>query len=407
MKRSSLTLYTRRAVWVLLSLILGSSLASAAPTIDPADDSKHLAPPDSAVLFWTPEQQVSGYRNYGTLFASRRISAGGKPLSLPRAIQELGSVTVEFEGGGMSVDDYFTKQSVAGLVVLKDGVIVYERYGLGNDENSVWTSFSVAKSVVSLLVGVAMRDGYIESLDEKVTDYLPRLKGSPYEDSSIKNIMQMASGVRWNEDYADRNSDINSDWSGRRSATEKPAPLATYDYLSKLPRVAKPGEKFNYNTAETNLVGNVLRAAIGNNLATYLSEEIWIPFGMESDANWLLVEAGGGEFGGCCISATLRDYARIGLFAMNNGRLADGQEVLPKGWMKKSTEPSKGYAGYGYLWWLGEDGVYEATGVFGQGIYIDPKRNVVIALHSARPDASKPEDWALQGALFEALAGAL
>ena len=128
---------------------------------------------------------------------------------------------------------------------------------------------------------------------------------------------------------------------------------------------------------------------------------------MESDANWMLSEVGGGEFGGCCINATLRDYGRLGLFALNDGRLANGTRVLPEGWMAESTAPSKAYDGYGYLWWLGEGGVYRASGIFGQAIFINPEENVVIAQHSARAVASNKVDWALQGAFFAALTKAV
>jgi CubicO group peptidase (beta-lactamase class C family) len=282
--------------------------------------------------------------------------------------------------------------------VIKNGTIVYERYGLGNSEDSLWISFSVAKSVVSMLVGAAIEDGYIASVEEKVTDYLPRLKGSSYEQATIRNILQMASGVQWNEDYADPESDVNSAAWGT---------LPLYEYLRHKPVDTEPGTKFNYNTAETNLVGTLLRSAIGNNLSTYLSGKIWRPFGMEADANWMLSEPGGGEMGGCCISATLRDYGRIGLFALEDGRLADGTQVLPVDWMHESTSPSEAYAGYGYLWWLQEDGRYEASGIFGQGISIDPGEGVVIAIHSARAVASKDEDWGLQSALYAALTEAL
>ncbi len=298
----------------------------------------------------------------------------------------------------MSTGEYFTKQRVAGLLVIKDGRIVYERYGLGNDETTRWVSFSVAKSVVSMLFGAAVKDGYIKSVDESVTDYLPRLKGSSYDQSTIRNLLQMASGVVWNEDYADPESDV---------ATATYQTLNLYEYLRHKPRNAKPGERFNYNTAETNLAGTLLRSAIGNNLSTYLTDKIWKPFGMEADAYWQLTESGGGEFGGCCINATLRDYGRLGLFALANGRLADGTEVLPASWMAESIAPSKGYNGYGYFWWLTAAGAYQAMGIFGQGIYIDPARNVVIALHSARTSASKDSDWELQNALFSALADAV
>jgi CubicO group peptidase (beta-lactamase class C family) len=316
---------------------------------------------------------------------------------LPRNETDLGDVEFLFDGAQWTINEYVATQKIAGLIVVKDGEIIYERYELGNSEESRWVSYSVAKSVTSMLVGAAIKDGYIESVDEMITDYVPRLKNTPYDQSSIRNVLQMSSGVQWNEDYADPESDINvTPW----------ATLDVYEYLSGKPRGSEPGEVFSYNTAETNLVGNVVRSAVGNNLSTYLSEKIWKPFGMEHDAYWALTEDGGGEFGGCCINATLRDYARIGLFAMNNGLLPDGTEVLPTGWMAESTAPSKGYEGYGYLWWLRSEGAYAASGIFGQRIHIDPKNNVVIALHSARDDANNPDDWRLLHAAFAALVDA-
>jgi CubicO group peptidase (beta-lactamase class C family) len=378
-------------------LVAATLSAQQAPFIDPADDARHFGDPEFT-LFWTPPQQVAGYRNMDKLVPVREIRAGHRPQPLPEKPADLDAVSIPHEGADLTVADYLERQSVAGLLVIKDGAIVYERYRLGNDRGTRWISYSVAKSVVSMLVGAAIRDGYIASVDEKVSDYLPRLKGSAYDQATLRDILQMASGVAWDETYDDPDSDVNQvNWNT----------LALYDYLNDKPRNGAPGTTFNYNTAETNLVGNVLRAAIGNNLSTYLEEKIWRPFGMESDAYWNLTEAGGGEFGGCCINATLRDYGRLGLFALNNGRLADGTPVLPKHWMAESTTPSKGAPYYGYLWWLREGGAYQAMGIFGQGIYIDPARNLVIALHSVRPDADKDEDWDLQAALFEAIAGAL
>ena len=376
-----------------LSCAVGSLYAQA-PYIDPANDTNNLGSPNK-ILFWTPEQQVSGYRNINKIFPTRTIVADGAVLELPEARVDLDQVKIQTKNRSMTLDEYFVQQSVAGLLVLKDGKIAYERYGLGNTRESRWISFSVTKSVVSMLVGAAIRDGYIESVDEMVSDYLPRLKGSPYDESTIRNILQMASGVAWNENYADPASDVNSaSWQT----------VALYDYLGRKPRDSAPGKAFNYNTAETNLVGTLLRSAIGNNLSTYLEEKIWRPFGMEADAVWTLTEPGGGEFGGCCINATLRDYGRLGLFALNEGRLPDGTAVLPDGWMTESTTPSAAYPGYGYLWWLGNAGSYQASGIFGQGICMHPEQNVVIALQSARAVASEDEDWALQDALCDAVA---
>ncbi|MGI9515471.1 MAG: serine hydrolase domain-containing protein [Pirellulaceae bacterium] len=374
-----------------------SAVYADAPYIDPADDEQYFGAPNN-ILFWTPEEQVSGYRNSEKTTWTRRIESGDSFRTLPYAEVDLDNVKFHADRTSMTVDEYFRKQNVAGLLVIKDGDILYERYGLGNTADSKWISFSVAKSVVSMLIGAAIQDGYIKSVDEKVTDYLPRLRGSSYDQSSIMNVLQMASGVQWNEDYADPESDVaRATW----GTTE------LYDYLRNKPRDERPGDVFNYNTAETNLAGTLLRSAVGNNLSTYLSEKIWKPFGMEFDASWNLTEAGGGEFGGCCINATLRDYGRIGLFALADGRLADGTEVLPSGWMQESTAPSKGYKGYGYFWWLTADDIFSATGIFGQGIYINRKENVVIALHSARGVASKDLDWELQDALYAALTAAV
>ena len=385
----------------LLLLLSGfANLYAKAPTLDPADDAKHFGPPEK-ILMWTPEQQVAGYRNMDKLRPTRKIAAGGAVLKLPEKRVDLGDVEITADGQTLTVDEYFIQQNVAGLLVIKDGNIIYERYGLGNTEHSLWVAFSVAKSVTSMLIGAAIQDGYIKSLDEKVTDYLPRLKHSAYDQSNIRNLLQMSSGVEWNEDYADPESDIGI------IARESPDTLELYEYLRHKPSDAAPGEIFNYNTAETNLAGTLLRAAIGNNLATYLSEKIWAPYGMESDASWMLSEAGGGEYGGCCINATLRDYGRLGLFALNDGQLADGTRVLPPGWMEESTTPSKGYAGYGYFWWLGEGSDYRAVGIYGQAIFIDPAENVIIAQHSARAVASNKQDWALQDAFFATLTQAV
>lgn len=384
-------------MFCLLMLSAAGLLYAKAPTLDPLDDANHLGPLEN-ILFWTPEQQVAGYRNINLVFPTRIIRAGGSPLELPEQLVNLGAVEIKTEGRTLTVDAYFLQQNVAGLLVIKDGRIVYERYGLGNTQDSLWIAFSVAKSVTSMLVGAAIQDGYIKNVDEKVTDYLPRLKDSAYDQSTIRNVLQMSSGVEWDEDYADPKSDVN------RATWET---LGLYEYLRHKPRAVAPGEVFNYNTAETNLVGTLLRSAIGNNLATYLSEKIWKPFGMESDANWALSEVGGGEMGGCCINATLRDYGRLGLFALNNGQLADGSRVLPEGWMAESTAPSKGNPGYGYFWWLEPDSVFRASGIFGQAIYIDPNENVVIAQHSARAGASNKPDWALQSAFFAALTEAV
>lgn len=387
---------------VLLALLLPPpALADAyrAPTLDPAEDEQRLKSIDpTATLFWGPADKVVGFRNMEQLTPTRRIEAAAEVLALPASPQDIGAVQVRFDDGAMTVDEYFEAHDTAGLLVIQDGEVLYERYGLGNTADSRWVSFSVAKSVVAMLIGAAIQDGYIQSVDEKVADYLPRLADSPYAETSIRNLLQMASGVAWNEDYADPQSDVASaSWET----------IKLYDFLNEKARVAPPGERFNYNTAETNLAGTLLRSAIGNNLSTYLEDKIWKPFGMEADALWQLTEPAGGEFGGCCINATLRDYGRLGMFALADGVLADGNRVLPEGWMAASTAPSQGYAGYGYFWWLNPNGSYSASGIFGQGIHIVPEKSLVIAVHSAWEHAGRDEDFAWLDQVYDAIADAL
>jgi len=387
-----------RLLLILTATVLRATASLAeAPHIDPANDAEHFGPPQEE-LFWTPEQQVAGYRNMDKITWTRAVPAGESAFPLPADLQDLSGVVIATDDEILTLDEYVLEQNVAGLIVVKDGTVLYERYELGNTEESRWISYSVAKSVTSLLVGAAIKDGYIRSVDEAVSDYLPRLRNSSYDDSSIRNVLQMSSGVVWNEDYADREADINQvTW----------ATLPMYEYLSHKPREHEPGTVFNYNTAETNLVGNVLRSAVGNNLSTYLSEKIWKPFGMEHDAYWCLVEEGGGEFGGSSLNATLRDYARLGLFALNGGKLENGESVLPDGWMSESTIASADNDEYGYLWWLQDSGSYSAAGIFGQGIYINPATGVIIALNSAWEVAVSDRHVELKLAMYSAIDNAV
>lgn len=352
----------------------------------------------SSILFLKGQEKIDAFRSQREIAQTRTVEAGVDVLALPDAPVDLSAVRIESPNGAMSVEDYLEFGRVAGFIVLKDGEVAYERYRFGNDADTRWMSFSVTKSVVSMLVGAAIADGYIDGVDDRITRYLPQLAGSSYEAVTVRNLLQMASGVQWNEDYADPTSDV---------AAAPYETSALYGYLGSKKRAARPGRRFNYNTAETNLAGTLVRNAIGNNLSTYLSAKIWQPFGMQSDADWNLTEPAGGEMGGCCINATLRDYARLGLFAAADGVLPNGTRVLPEGWMAESTAPSQGYEGYGYFWWLEGEGKYRAAGIFGQGIYIEPQTGIVIAMHSAREHADSELDSVVRAAAFEAIAAAV
>ncbi len=358
----------------ILLIVILTALSQFAAAQDTGAQPEHI-------LFWSQEERRLHFQRMDELMASRPVHRGDKVYELTEMPRDLSDVTYEVEGETFKLSHFMAMESNMGLLVIKDNNILLEHYAPGHTASSHWISFSVTKSVSSMLIGAAIKDGYIKSVDEPVVNYVPRFRGTGYEKTTIKDVLQMASGIRWNEDYADLNSDVAK--AGGFNG------IQLVRYLATLPAEATPGEKFNYNTGETNLVGEILRAAIGNNAATYLTHKIWKPFGMEYDAFWMLGEPGGGELGGCCINATLRDYARIGIFAMNEGKLPDGTSVLPENWMKESTTPSKGYEGYGYLWWLWGDGSYSALGIFGQTIFIDPENQVVIAVQSNAPTATQ------------------
>ncbi|MEM1434581.1 MAG: serine hydrolase [Pseudomonadota bacterium] len=392
--------------WLVL-LLLGALCACAGVTQPAAVAADQSADPESAapaaagdLLTLRGERQVEAFRNQLALAATRTVRAGDRALPLPAAAIPMAEEAVRLDDGDrrIGIDVLFAEYRTAGLIVVKDGAVAYERYGFGNTRDTRWISFSVAKSIVAMLIGAAIEDGYIDSIDDPVVAYLPRLRNSAYEGATIRHLLQMASGVTWNEDYADPESDV---------ASADYATLALYEHLRNKPRLAPPGARFNYNTAETNLAGTLLRSAIGNNLSVYLEQKIWQPFGMEADAYWNLTEPGGGEFGGCCINATLRDYARLGLFALADGRLADGTRVLPEGYMQASVAPSPAYAGYGYFWWLSDGPAFSAQGIFGQMIYVNPETNLVVAVHSAWPAADEPSAWARLERLFAAIEQAL
>lgn len=331
-------------------------------------------PTNTDILFWSESQRDAAFRaldRMPLLAKSRVVAAGptpsplppGPPLKLP-----------------VDVDAFMAGQRSAALLVVHDGKLRLERYGLGFDGDGRWTSFSVAKSMTSTLVGAALRDGHIRSMDDKVSDYIPQMKGSAYDDVSIRHLLTMTSGVQWNEDYGDPNSDV------ARFNNHKPQEGvdALVSYLRKLPRAAPPGTRWNYSTGETNLVGVLLTQATNKPLATYLSQKVWLPVGMEQQATWILSRTGK-EISGCCVQASPRDIARFGVFLANGARVG-GQAIVPDGWLAEATTPraSIGRPGlsYGYQWWTYDDGSYSARGIFGQGLFVDPKRKIVVVTNA-------------------------
>jgi CubicO group peptidase (beta-lactamase class C family) len=373
----------KRAAWALFAFGMLSAMSGLAAAEGRAFDADTTRAWFNGHLL--PDEQVRVMSNTDKLFPSATVSRGGTPSQLPRSKRALGDITIAVGAKMYDLFDYLALNRVAGLLVLKNGEIVYETYQLGLTPNTRWASGSMAKSITSTLVGAALADGHLKSLDDPVTRYLPRLAGSAYDGVTIRQLLQMRSGVAWDETYGDPNSD-------RRQLLEihfSQAPGRFLEFMAGLRRQTAPGTTFHYNTGETYLVGAVVAAATGRSLSSYLSEKIWRPLGMEADASWWLLtsglETGGGGFG-----ATLRDYGRFGQFVLNDGRIA-GKPVVRPGWFAEATDSSVNPQ-YGFQWWLdppSDDAIhrksFEAIGVYGQRLYINPQEKLVVVVLSARP----------------------
>lgn len=330
----------------------------------------------SDVLFWTPAQREAAFRAMEHITPHHVVARGNAVHPLP-----LGEA-LDFDP-----EPFMRAHKTAGLLVLQDGKIRLERYGLGFGPDGRWTSFSVAKSVTSTLVGAAIQQGLIESLDTPITRYLPELVASAYDGVSVRQLLTMTSGVQWNEDYEDPNSDV-ARFFGKRDVPAGVDP--TLDYMRRLPRAAEPGTRWHYSTGETSLVGVLVSRASGQSLAEFLSRTLWKPYGFERDAAWM-VDDSGQEPGGCCLVASLRDWGRVGQFVLDGG-LIDGRAVVPPDWFAQATTTQADIGtpgrGYGFQWWTYDDGHFEARGIFGQMIHFEPAQRLIVVLLSAWPTAS-------------------
>ena len=342
------------------------------------------------VLFWSQAQRDANFRQMEQIFPAVVIKAGGRVRPLPPG-RPLPVSSAE-------VDRFVASQNVAGLVVLQDGRVRLERYARGFNPAQRWTSFSVAKSLTSTLFGAAVKDGKLR-LDDPVTRFIPEMRGGAYDGVTVRQVLTMSSGARWNEDYTDPKSDVAQMFSRPVPAGED----VIVAYMKTLGRAAAPGSKFNYNTGETNLAGTILSRAVGMPIARYASLKVWRPYGMEADAYWQ-VDEHGREIAGCCVSMRLRDYARLGQLMLEGGR-----GLVAPGWVRDATAIHQPFQqpgrGYGYFWWIEPTG-YRASGIFGQQIWVDPSRRLVIAAVSAWPRATDEKLGADRAAFFRQLAEA-
>lgn len=364
-----------RGLGLLASLVLAGVASAQSVTVKP-ENAARLRQVGAEVLFWSQPQRDRNFRAMETVFPGHVVRAGKKVRPLP-AGRPLRIAAAD-------VDAAMTHLRIAGLLVVQDGKIRLERYALNYGPSGRWTSFSVAKSFTSTLVGAAIRDGYIRSINDPVTRYVPDLAGGGYDGVTIRQLLTMTSGVKWNEDYTDPNSDVARMFSEAVPAGRDP----TVWYMRKLPRESAPGTKWVYKTGETNLIGVLVERATRKSLADYLSEKVWKPWGMERDAFWMTNPAGS-EVSGCCLSVSLHDYARMGLFALSGGK-----GVVPDGWFAQATTnqvpipKDEGGFGYGYQWWTMPGGRFAALGIFGQSIMVDPAKKLVVVMSGSWPTAT-------------------
>lgn len=361
------------------------------------DEAPERAAPN--IMTTSPENQAATFRNQDQVWPHRVIRRGDAVRPLPRHARSLGDRTFQVGHVSLNLSDFMARRRTAGFLILKNGEIALERYGMGNGPQSRWTSFSTAKSMTATLVGAALHDGAIRSLEDPCDHYLPQLRGSAYEGVTLRNVLRMGSGVGWNEGTHSDGPDLRrlGQAMGRRQAG------AILNLLCTLPRVQPQGVGFNYSTGESCLLAAVLAAATGRWLADYAGEKIWGPAGMEADAAWQLESEGGLELGGMGISVCLRDAGRFGLLILEDGAAFNGQQVLPTGWRDLAGQPDNAAtafgrlmpgspAGYGYHWWAlpgapFADGLHTGTflalGAFGQRIYVNPTEQVVVVIQSA------------------------
>lgn len=422
---------------LLAALVVGSLVSPAAMAACGGTDLTTCPAPFDAklpdaltMLTWSQADRVVGFRNDYRNYAGD-VFRHGNASPLLAAEKPLTDARYQVNGKSYDLQDYLKRQNVSGMLVLKNGKVAYKYLGEGNTDSTLWTSRSVGKSVVSALVGVAIKEGKIHSLDDLVTQYEPDLKGTAWDGVTLKQLITHTSGVAWNEDYTNPQSDF-------ARLTECEAKPGTYDCVRTLVKGLRSehpaGENWSYSSGGAWLLGDVLERATGMTLAAYLEKSIWQPYGMASDGVWHAYSKGQHDVGAHGFNATLEDWGRFGEFILHNGTLPDGKQILPDGWVKQSSEwtQAKGSVSaahpkglYGYQWWNNEvpanatnvepkvedslkDSLW-ALGIFGQMIVVNQKENLVIVQWSTWPQAepsfsAQPLEASL---MFSAIANAL
>jgi CubicO group peptidase (beta-lactamase class C family) len=342
---------------------------------------------------FTGQPQFENFSRLKDILPVSRMAASANPHEFVQGAPVPLPATYSFEGEQRATGEFLADTDTAAVLVLKDGQVRLELYRLTGGREVQWISWSVAKSFVSALVGIAVAEGHIRSIAEPISDYVQMAPWSAYEGVSIKDVLQMSSGARWNEDYADVTSDVH------RLGAAMAGLMPLDAFVATMVPEARPGTLCRYNSGDTQALGSLLVRATGRSLTDYMREKLVEPLGFESDAFWL-VDGTGMEMAFAGLNMTARDFAKLGELYRHHGRW-NGQQIVPEAWVKASVRADAAYLeagrpiladhpldlGYGYQWWLpnGDRGEFSAIGIYNQLVYVDPSRGVTIVKLSANP----------------------
>jgi len=361
--------------------------------------------------------KIGEFSHVEQIMDTQKVAHGSAAAPLP-VLENPPALRYRFNGASYSVDDYLAHQRVTGLLILKDGRIVAERYQYERQAGTHFMSFSMAKSITATLVGIALRDGKIKSLDDTVEHYVPQLKGNPYQHVTIRNLLRMSSGVKFNYTHG-TGSGEDSDTLNRNTLMQQGR--GGVDALAFVRETAAAqGSTFHYSNGDTFVLGLVLQGALGKqSIAEYTAEKLWRPLGAEDNAAWV-VDWSGATAAHVGFSARLRDYGRIGLLWANGG-MAQGQQIVDRDYLLDATDMARqppqlqpngavDYAmGYGYQFWLTNFSrrTFSALGAYGQQILVQPDTGIVIVMTAASRmvDENIPERRAFLVGMINSLGG--
>jgi CubicO group peptidase (beta-lactamase class C family) len=338
---------------------------------------------------------VGSYSHFDEIFEGRLIKRAPAPSPLARAAEP--AVRYNYQGESLGLDQYLARNPTTGLLIARADTILVERYQYARSDNLRFTSQSMAKTVTSMLIGIAIAEGRIRSVDDPASAYVPALAGTEYGRTPIRHLLQMSSGVRFVEEYSGRDDvtklAMDTFW------LRGPGGVAAVSQFNE--RIAPSGTRYSYASAETQVLGLVLAHAVGRSVSAYLQDKIWQPIGAEADASWL-VDRAGQESTFCCLNVVLRDWGRLGLLLAHEGNWR-GRQIIPAAWIREATSvrPEQPYLaprnatrffGYGYQTWIfpDEPRMFALQGLRGQTIFVDQSRRLVMVHTAVRKLPSDP-----------------